>query len=210
MILIENGTAQGRFVAESLSTAHPAQPAAGRSDASAHARRNCGAGASAGTGEISQPDGRGARAAFDDPLGSAGHGQDDPCDRARGAIGRGVPQACGGDVGRRRPARGGRGGAPRSRSGQAHGGLHRRDPSMEPRAAGRFPAARRERADHTDRCDDRESVVRGDLGAVIPNAAARAASAVRGKRRDSCSSRAGRQRSRARQQRTQAGCRRDR
>ena len=49
---------------------------------------------------------------------------------------------------------------------------------MEPRAAGRVPAARRERADHADRRDHRESVVRGDLGAALADAAARAAAAV--------------------------------
>ena len=81
---------------------------------------------------------------------------------------------------------------------------------MEPRAAGRFPAARRERADHVDRRDHRESVVRGDLGAAVPNAAARAAAAVGGKRRDPGASRAGRQGARTWQHRTQAGRRRDR
>ena len=76
-----------------------------------------------------------------------------------------------------------------------HGPVHRRDPPLQQGAAGRAPAARRGRHDHADRRDDREPVLRGELGApVAPARVAARAAHRRRRRRRSC---AGRSRTRS-------------
>ena len=58
----------------------------------------------------------------------------------------------------------GRAAPPRRRP--RHDSLLRRDPSLQPRAAGCVPAVGRSRRDHADRRDDREPVVRAQLRAL--------------------------------------------
>ena len=68
-----------------------------------------------------------------------------------------------------------------------HDSLLRRDPPLQPRAAGCVLAVRRGRRHHADRRDDRESVVRAELGPVVAPARVRARAArarsARGDRR---------------------------
>ena len=69
---------------------------------------------------------------------------------------------------RRAPARG---------AGPAHAALRRRDPPLQPRAAGRLPALRRARRHRAGRRHHREPVVRAQRGAALalPRGGARAA-----------------------------------
>ena len=74
----------------------------------------------------------------------------------------------GGDGGRRAPALG---------RGPAHAPVRRRDPPLQPRAAGRLPPLRRARRHRAGRRHHREPVVRAQLGAALalPRGGARAA-----------------------------------
>ncbi len=74
--------------------------------------------------------------------------------------------------------RGGRG-PPATR--QAHDPVRRRDPSLQQGAAGRVPAARRSGRHRADRRDDREPVVRGELGAALAVEGLRAQAARAGR-----------------------------
>ena len=68
-------------------------------------------------------------------------------------------------------------GAPPARP--AHDPVHRRDPPLQQGAAGRLPAARRSRRHRAHRRDDREPVVRGELGAALAVEGLRAQAARR-------------------------------
>ena len=111
----------------------------------------------------------GSRPPVVDPaVGPARNGQDVTRAAARGGGRGGVPDALGGDVGRRRGALDDRGVAGTSRP-QRHplGAVHRRDPPLQQGAAGRAAAPRRGRHGHAHRRDDREPLLRGELGAPL-------------------------------------------
>src|SRR5438094_410810 len=108
-------------------------------------RRDRGAGAPPGARPRAAGGHRDGRAAFDDPLGPPGLRQDDarlvdgPRDR------RPLRRLLGRPVGRQGDPRGDRRGRPRARpSRDADHPLRRRDPSVQPRPAGRVSPPRRE------------------------------------------------------------------
>ena len=150
--------------------------AAGRPHAAARARRGRRPGAPAGAGPGPARGDRERRAALDDPVGTAGLGQDHAglADGARGrralrgVLGRALRRQ-GDPRGRRR---GGRRASPPAAEDHP---VRRRDPSLQPRPAGRLPAPRREGHDRADRRHHRESVVRGELRAAVPLPRLRAA-----------------------------------
>ena len=98
-----------------------------------------------GAGCAHRAHGRGASPVLDDPVGSARLRQDHDRAPARRDHRHAFRAALGGVLGRRRSAQSvrGRDAAPRRRPG--HAALHRRDPSLQPRPAGRLPALRRGR-----------------------------------------------------------------
>ena len=172
--------------------------AARRADASADPRRVRGPGASPRPGAPPPRRHRVGRPPLDDPLGTARHREDDarlPARRARqGSLHAVLRRAHRGEGGPR-PRRRGRG-APR-RPRPAHDPLRGRDPPLQQGAAGRVPPARR--AGHGDphRRDDREPVVRGDLGAALALPGLRARAPGRGGPRDDRAPRGDRPRARA-------------
>ena len=134
----------------------PAGPAR-RPASAANPRRGGGAGASDRTRRRADAPVEIAVARLDDLLGSARHRQDDGRAADRPAGGRRV-RSCLGDPFRRRRAEEDF----RRRAGAAPGGARdlavcRRDPPLQPRAAGFLPACHGGRLDHADRRDDRES-----------------------------------------------------
>ena len=144
------------------------------------ARRGFGPGASDGSEWGADAPACGAFAWLDDLLGAAGQRQDDgraahrrfPQRHIRAALG--DPYRRGGteeDL-RRRPH------APRARAGDAP--VRRRDPSLQPRAAGFLSAGDGGRLDHADRRNDRESIVRTQRGFVVARPRARLSSPGRG------------------------------
>ena len=74
----------------------------------------------------------------------------------------------------------------RRRARRADGLLPRRDPPLQQGPAGRAAARRRGGPRHAHRGDDREPVLRGQLGAAEPHAGLRAARADRGGRSSRC------------------------
>ncbi len=160
----------------------PPAPLAGAAEAD-DARRGLGPGASDRTERGADASACGALSRLDDLLGAAGQRQDDGRAADRREPRRHVRAALGDPYGRggieedlRRRAR-----APRARAG--HAPVRRRDPSLQPRAAGFLPAGDGGRLDHADRRDDRESVVRAQRGAPLPRARARVSAArLRGAR----------------------------
>ena len=138
-------------------------------------------------------------------FGPPGLGQDDAgADRrahdrrrVRGAVGRL------GD-GRQRP-RGARAGARAARLERpAHDPVPRRDPPLQQGAAGRAAARRRGRPADADRGDDREPVLRGQLGAALAGAGLRARAALDEKLRGGRAPRRGRARRRDRRRRSRS------
>ena len=134
-------------------------------------------GASDRSGRRADAPARAAVARLDDLLGAARQRQDDgrAADRRRARrrlrAGLGDPSGRGGteeDLRRRA-------GAPRAGAGDAS--LRRRDPSLQPRAAGFLPAGDGGRGRDLDRRDDRKSLVRIECGAFVPRARARFSSA---------------------------------
>ena len=69
-----------------------------------------------------------------------------------------------------------------------HAPVRRRDPSLQPRAAGFLPARDGGRLDHADRRDDRESLVRAQRVAVVARPGARLSPAFSPRRSKRCSS----------------------
>ena len=155
------------------SQARAAAGAARRTAAADDDRRGFGPGASDRSEWRADAPACGAFAWLDDLLGAAGQRQDDgraadrrfPQRHVRAALG--DPYGRGGieeDL-RRRPR------APRARAG--HAPVRRRDPSLQPRAAGFFSAGDGGWLDHADRRDDGESVVRAQCGFVVARPRAR-------------------------------------
>ena len=98
--------------------------------------------------------------------------------------------ALGGVFRRRRSAQGVRGGEEAPREGARHAAVRRRDPPLQPRAAGRVSALCRGRHGDPGRRDDREPVFRAERGAVVARAGVRAAPARRRRRSKPCLRRA--------------------
>ena len=125
-------------------------------------------------------------------FGPPGSGQDDARAHRRADDGRGVRGALGGLGDRRERARGA---GERARAARheraADDPLPRRDPPLQQGAAGRAAARRRGGPADADRRDDREPVLRGQLGAALAHADLRARAALR---RDAARSRAARRR----------------
>ena len=122
----------------------------------------------------------GARVArLADPVGSARLRQDHHRPAAGSTFRTAFRAALGGVLRRRRPeARVRRGGAAApDRAGDA--AVRRRDPPLQPRAAGRLPARSRGRHGHADRRHHREPVVRAERRAAVALPGAGAAPARR-------------------------------
>ena len=79
-----------------------------------------------------------------------------------------------------------------ARGGQGHAAVHRRDPPLQPLAAGWLPALCRERHGHPDRRHDREPVVRAERRVAVAHAGARAPPPRRGRPGDAAGARRGR------------------
>ena len=152
-----------------------------------------------GAGTAGPPPDRGRRAAaFADPLGRAGHGQDDPGPAARRPVGARFVAALGGPLGRQGAPRGDRRGREARAGGAADGPLHRRDPPLQQGPAGRPAAGRRGRDRHPDRRDDREPLVRGQRRAAVARRGSLTLHPLtRGRHRDDPPPGAGRRRARA-------------
>ena len=171
------------------SQARAAAGAARRAAAADDARRGFGPGASDGAEWGADAPACGAVAWLDDLLGAAGQRQDDGRAADRREPQRHVRAALGDPYGRRgteedlrRRAR-----APCARAG--HAPVRRRDPSLQPRAAGFLPARDGGRLDHADRRDDRESFVRAQRGVVVARPRARLSSPRRGGARSAAETR---------------------
>ena len=161
-----------------------ARHAARRPDAAALARRGGGAGGGRGRQRLSPPRDRGGPRAFARPLGTAGRRQDDARAAHRRADRLDVPGVLGRRDGRQGDARG-----PRERQEAAppveapHDPVPRRDPPVQPLAAGRLPAVHRVRRHRPHRRHDREPVLRAERRAALPLQGRRArASEARGDR----------------------------
>src|SRR5437016_2838514 len=171
----------------------------GRSHATALDRRDRGPGAPARPRPRAARGARARRAALDDPLGPAGLRQDHAglADGAR--HGRALRRVLGRAVGREGDPSGRGRGRDRARAPPAtHDPLRRRDPPLQPRAAGRVPAARREGHPRADRRHHREPVVRGERRAPVALPRVRAAPARRARGDRDPPPRAGRSRARPR------------
>src|ERR1700733_13995860 len=155
--------------------------AACRATAADDAGRGFGPGASDRTGWGADAPARVVLARLDDLLGAAGQRQDDgrapyrrfPQRHIRAALG--DPYRRGGtekDLRRRAHA-------PFARAG--HAPVRRRDPSLQPRAAGFLLTRDGGRLDHADRRDDRKSFVRTQRVAVVARSGARLSPAWAGR-----------------------------
>ena len=151
--------------------------AARRAAAADDARRGFRSGAPDRAGRGAEPAARGAVAGLDDLLGAARQRQDHGRAADRGLAQRRLRPGLGHPYRRRRIEEDlrGRAHAPVTRTG--HPPVRRRDPSLQPRAAGFLSAGDGGRLDHVDRRDDRESVVRAQRLAAVAGARARLSSA---------------------------------
>ena len=105
--------------------------------------------------------------------------------------------AVGGVFRGRRSAQGVRGGQEAPRGGPGHAAVRRRDPPLQPRAAGRVSALCRGRHGDPGRRHDREPVFRAERGAAVAGAGLRAAPARRRGARNPARARRGASRARA-------------
>ena len=136
------------------------------------------------------------RAALDDPLRAARDRQDDAGADARRVRRRGLRGALGGR-GRARGGARGDGARPRAPPRRPpHDLLPGRDPPLQQGPAGRAAARGRGGAGRARRRDDREPVLRGQLGADLAHAGLRAARADAGGHRRAAAAGAGRGRAR--------------
>ena len=131
----------------------------------------------------------------DHPVGAAGHRQDHPRpadrDRYQGALHR-VQRGAVGDQGDPQRDGGSRRDPPPDRP--AHDPLHRRDPPFQQGPAGCVSPPRRSGRHRAHRGDDREPVVRGELGAALAVQGPRAEGARAARDRRNPATGAGRQR----------------
>ena len=132
------------------------------------------------------------RAALDDPVRAAGHRQDDAGADARRVRRRGLRGALRGGGGPRRGARGDGAGPRAPPRRPPHDLLPRRDPPLQQGPAGRAAARGRGGPRGAGRRDDREPVLRGQLGADLAHAGLRAARADGGGHRRAAAAGAGR------------------
>ena len=121
-----------------------------------------------------------------DPVGSAGHRQDHGGAAAGGRDQARLRAALGDLLGRAGPAQGLRPRQEPARDRQGHAALHRRDPPLQPRAAGQLPAAHGGRHHHAGRCHHREPLLRAQRRAAVARAGAGVPPARRGGARASC------------------------
>ena len=146
-------------------------PAARRADASADARRVRRPGAPRRRARSAPPEHRPRPPLLAPAVGSARDRQDEPRAAARGRGRRPFHDAC-----RRSCRASSRSGRHRRGAGTADPARHpddpvpRRDPPLQQGPAGRAAAARRGRHGHAHRRDDREPVLRGELGAAVADA----------------------------------------
>ena len=176
----------------------PGRPAGG-SHAAAHAGRDDRAGARAWRGVGAAERDRERQAAQRDPLRAARGGEDDAGADRRGGGRRGLRGGVGGQRRQSRDPRGDRAGAGAA-AGQraADDPLPRRDPPLQQGPAGRAAAGGRGRAPDPDRGDDREPLLRGQLGAALAGPGLRAAAAGAGPGGRAAAAGAGRPRARDR------------
>ena len=172
-------------------TAAAAAAAARRAHAAADARRVRRPGGAPRPGPAAAPGDRAGPPAVDHPLGPARHRQDDARAADRGVDARALHPVQRGALRHQGDPRGdGRSGGGAAPARPPHDPLHRRDPPLQQGAAGRLPPARRGRRHRPDRRDDREPVVRGELGAPLAVEGLRAEAARRrADRRRSCGAR---------------------
>ena len=143
-----------------------------RQAAAAEARRGRRAGSSARAGRRAHPHAGDALARLAGVLGAAGHRQDHG-GAAAGAGDRPAFRADFGDLHRRRRSEEGvRGSAPPPRDGAGHAAVRRRDPSLQPRPAGQFPAGDGGRHHRAGRRHHRKPVVRTERAAAVARARA--------------------------------------
>ena len=155
--------------------------AACRKPAAEDARRGGRPGAPARPGQAAAPRVRIGQAAFDDPVGAAGRGQDHAGAADGRRVRRRIHRALGGV--RRRQGHQGRGAAGPSRArrlGPAHHPVRRRSAPLQQGAAGRVPAVRRAGPGDLHRRDHRKPVVRGEQRAAVARRGLRARQPVGG------------------------------
>ena len=148
-------------------------PAARRAPAADDARGCLGPRASDRAGRRADPPHRSADARLDDLLGPAGQRQDDgrAADRRR-AAGR-LRAGFGDPYWRSRTEEDLRCRPDTSRAWAGHASFRRRDPPLQPGAAGLFPPRHGGRRRHADRRDDGKPVVRAQRFALVAGARAR-------------------------------------
>ena len=152
--------------------------AAGGVAAPADAGRGDRAAASAGAGPAAAAGVRVGAAAFDDPVGATRGWQDDAGAADGTRVRTCVHRTVGGVLGGEGHPGGHGGGAAQSGRGAPHHSVHRRDSPLQQGTAGCAAAVCRVGADHADRRNDGESVVRGEFGAAVAGAGVCAAVAV--------------------------------
>ena len=167
------GLGDGAAVRHGPDASSPNRRAAGRGapggpDAPALAGRAGRPGAPARRGVGAARRDRDRRAPLGDPLRAAGLREDHPGEDHRHRVPRGLRGGLGGERGAGRGPGGDRagGGAPPGR-GRADDLLPRRDPPLQQGPAGRAAAGGRGGAGDADRGDDREPLLRGQLGAAL-------------------------------------------
>src|SRR2546422_7252812 len=163
-------------------SAYAGRSAPRRSDATPRSGRVRRTGASRWGGpRATEGDGCGT-ASVDDPLGTAGYGEDHPRGDRREASELAVRHYLGGRIRCGRASEDHRRVAQASPiDGPADRAFHRRDPPLQQGAAGRrAPIVRGRRRDPARR-DDREPIVRSDLGAALALAGLHAEAAHRGR-----------------------------
>ena len=141
--------------------------AAGGSTSAAAPRRRRRPGPPAGCGWSDRPHGRLGPAHIDGAVGSAGLRQNDDRAPPRKSHGLGVRAAFRSVLGRSRFAARSSS-RPRAAGGRSrHAAVHRRDPPLQSRPAGRFSALCRGRHGHSGRRYHRKSVIRAEPAAAL-------------------------------------------
>ena len=129
---------------------------------------------------IARAHGQGGAALLGDLLGTARHRQDHGGAAARRGHGSAFRAALGHPFRRLGSAQGVRRGQSAPRGRPRHAAVRRRDPPLQPLAAGRLPAAYGRRHDHSGRRHHRKSLLRAQLGAAVAGERADLQAARRG------------------------------